>query len=128
MSLPPTKRRKVDKSNGNLTKQLEADLADAISENGSLNSLADLVALTKRCESAEDTSKAIYALYRVSVLLATGGRLFGDAEESQKLVRAWIWEQLNTYVDILTGLLKDEEKSLRVRYNFVSCFTFLTPH
>jgi U3 small nucleolar RNA-associated protein 19 len=116
MSIPPTKRRKVDQSNGKLIKQLEADLTDAINQNGSLNSLADLVALTKRCESAEDTSKAIYALYRVSVLLATGGRLFGDGEESGKLVRAWLWEQLNTYVDVLSGLLKDEEKSLRVRY------------
>lgn len=114
MSLPPTKRRKVDNSAAKAVKLLENELTDAINAYRSLNALADLVALTRRCESAEDTSKAIYALYRLFVLLVTEGKLFGEADEAQKVVRAWIWDQLNAYVDILTGLLKDEEKSLRV--------------
>ncbi|KAG5222626.1 CBF-domain-containing protein [Salix suchowensis] len=39
------------------------------------------------------------------------------------MVKAWIWEQLDGYVSFLAGLLKDNEKSLRVSYPlFVQVF------
>lgn len=40
-----------------------------------------------------------------------------DAEEDEnaKVVKIWLWTQMNTYVDFLGSLLKDDEVFLRVR-------------
>lgn len=65
-------------------------------------------------------SKAIYAVYRIFVLLlGPGGKFEGSVGEEGKAVRAWIVDRVNEYADYLGGLLKDEEVSLRVRFH---CF------
>lgn len=113
---PPSKRRKVQKDSAldQSIQQLEADLTHAIANNASLNPLADLVDLTTTTKSPQDTSKAIYALYRVFVVVISNDKLGLDGDDAAKVVKAWLWDRLNTYVDYLGSLLKDEERTLRV--------------
>ncbi|KAF8868202.1 CBF/Mak21 family-domain-containing protein [Infundibulicybe gibba] len=130
----PTKKRKlqtdsdsdsdsVSRSQPNTTKptssiqDLESTLTQALSTNTSLNPLADLLNLTCSALDPQDTSRGIYALYRVFVLLISGGRFSPTVlveEDSGKVVKAWLWERLNEYVTFLGGLLKDHEKYLRI--------------
>ncbi|KAJ7167536.1 CBF/Mak21 family-domain-containing protein [Mycena filopes] len=112
---PPSKKRKIQKDSelAKSIQSLEEQLTSAAAANTSLNPLADLLELAFTAEDAQDTSKAIYALYRVSVILITGGKLDTGGDEAAKIVKAWIWDRLNSYVEFLCGLLKDEEKLLR---------------
>ncbi|EIM90507.1 CBF-domain-containing protein [Stereum hirsutum FP-91666 SS1] len=121
---PPTKRRKITASSSvvistnSLTVSkiaaLESTLTEAISSNESLNPLADLLLLTRTLEDPKLVSKAIYAVYRIFVLLlGPGGKFEGIVSEEGKAVRAWIVDRVNEYADYLGGLLKDEEVSLR---------------
>ena len=116
-SLPPSKKRKVkdDAGFGTSVKRLEDDITRAIPTNASLNSLADLLDLVVGARDAQNTSKAIYALYRVFVQLITNNKLSTGGDEAARIVKSWLWERLNTYVEFLGGLMKDEEKILRVR-------------
>ncbi|KAF8809129.1 CBF-domain-containing protein, partial [Phlegmacium glaucopus] len=107
---PPSKRRKTEKD---AFKRLEDDLHDSVSKNGSLNSLADLLGLAYTLEDPHDTSKAIYALYRVFVVIISNNKLDPGGDEAAKVVKAWIWKQFQSYVDFLASLLQDEEKFLR---------------
>jgi U3 small nucleolar RNA-associated protein 19 len=114
-SLPPNKKRKIS-ANGDSRhiKQLEVELSQAVSTRVSLNSLVHLIDALQSASDAELTSKAAYALYRVFVLIVNDGRLAPGGDEDAKVVRAWIWERLNGYVDFLVGLLQDPEPVLRV--------------
>ncbi|KAJ7644308.1 CBF/Mak21 family-domain-containing protein [Roridomyces roridus] len=112
---PPSKKRKIQKDS-ELVKsiqRLEEQLTTAATTNNSLNPLADLLELAFAATDAQDTSKAIYALYRVFVVLISAGKLGVVSDEAARVVKAWLWERLNSYVDFLCGLLKDEEKLLR---------------
>ncbi|KAL1742577.1 CBF/Mak21 family-domain-containing protein [Schizophyllum fasciatum] len=112
---PPSKKRKLQQSQTTKEIQrLEQELTDAISANASLNSLADLVDLASRLSDPRDCSKAIYALYRVSVTLISGGKLEVDGTEAAAAVRTWIRDQMNRYVNLLGALLQHEEKTIRV--------------
>lgn len=116
-SLPPTKKRKIDHTDTKFTqnlKSIESGLIESLNTNSSLNSLADLLAILHSTKDAQQTSKSIYALYRVFVIIITKGKLGLGGDDAAKLVKTWLLAQLNTYVDFLTGLLKDEEKTLRV--------------
>ncbi|EPQ52018.1 CBF-domain-containing protein [Gloeophyllum trabeum ATCC 11539] len=120
-SLPPAKKRKIGSGNEGSDsrsiegiQQLERQLTDAINANGSLNPLDDLLNVILRASDPRVVSKALYANYRVFVLIIDKGELKTQGDEAAKLVRTWIWEKLNGYVDFLTGLLKDEEKTLRI--------------
>ncbi|KAJ3767453.1 CBF/Mak21 family-domain-containing protein [Lentinula raphanica] len=134
---PPSKKRKIssrpstrltdNRANVNTIANIESQLtaALAVSTSGntvseSLNPLADLYLIAANATSSpEQTSKAIWALYRVWVIIIGSGRLNSNsigsskADEKTKIVKAWLWERLNEYVDLLCGLLKDEEKILR---------------
>lgn len=113
---PPTKRRKTQRDGYSQSiKQLEDGLHDSVTKNGSLNSLADLLELAYTVQDPHDTSKAIYALYRVFVVIISNKKLDIGSDEAAKVVKAWIWERFQSYVDFLASLLQDEEKFLRVR-------------
>jgi U3 small nucleolar RNA-associated protein 19 len=122
-SLPPVKKRKTvarAAENEGVVENIatiEGQLTDAISTAGSLNALVDLVQIA-RTEDASvlAMSKAIYALYRVYVLLLNSGKLNPGGDQAAKTARTWIWEQLNTYTDILCGLLQDDDKMLWVNF------------
>ncbi len=115
-SLPPTKKRKIE-HNPELTEQIKAvefDLIQAVNNNGSLNALVDLLNLVQSTKDPLQITKAIYATYRVFVVIITEGKLGLGGDEAAKLVKTWLLGQLDTYVDFLATLLKDEEKTLRV--------------
>ncbi|KAG6899085.1 hypothetical protein C0993_001032 [Termitomyces sp. T159_Od127] len=113
---PPSKKRKIrdDPQSLRSIERLEADLTEAIATNTSLNPIADLLDLTLKNKEASVTAKAIYALYRVFVLVISADKLGLSGDEAAKLVKTWLWDRLNTYVDFLGGLLKDQEKTLRM--------------
>ena len=95
---------------------LESQLATAISHNGTLNPMVDLLQLTFRSRYPDEVSHGIYALYRLFIMIITNGKwkLTGDVGEEGRVIRNWIWERLHDFSDFLTKLLQDEEKSLRV--------------
>ncbi|KAJ8516405.1 hypothetical protein ONZ45_g6274 [Pleurotus djamor] len=109
---PPHKKRKITKS-GPEIKALETELTAALEANGSLNSVVDLLDIAHASLEPQETSKAIYALYRVFVLIIAGGKLDVGGDEDAKVVKTWLWDKLNKFVGLLTCLLKDEEKMLR---------------
>ncbi|KAG6845195.1 hypothetical protein H0H87_012522 [Tephrocybe sp. NHM501043] len=112
---PPNKKRKVQEDSKTiaLIQRLEAELTHAVSTNSSLNPLADLLDLALATENASEASKAIYALYRVFVLIISADKMGLGGDEAVKVVKTWLWDRLNVYVDFLGGLLKDQEKTLR---------------
>ncbi|KAI0648198.1 ribosome biogenesis protein Noc4 [Trametes meyenii] len=94
---------------------LEKQLTAAVSSGSSLNPLADLLDIALSADTAVQLSKALYALYRVFVIVISRGLLSGpDASEEAKAVRAWLVDRLHAFTDLLTGLLTDEESSLRI--------------
>ncbi|KAI0710433.1 CBF-domain-containing protein [Cerioporus squamosus] len=114
-SLPSKKRktREVDDTVRTI-QDLEKQLTAAVSNGSSLNPLADLLDIALDTESHAHLLKAIYALYRVFVVIITNGLLSGpDRTEEAKAVRAWLLERLHSFVDLLASLLKDEEPSLK---------------
>ncbi len=117
-SLPSKKRktRETDDVARNTVQDLEKQLTTAVSSGSSLNPLADLLDIALESDLSLQLSKAMYALYRVFVVIISNGLLSGpDRTEEAKAVRAWLLERLRTFVDLLTSLLKDEEASLKVR-------------
>ncbi|KAG7442820.1 ribosome biogenesis protein Noc4 [Guyanagaster necrorhizus] len=113
---PPSKKRKLNNDSKVLQsiQDTEHHLTRAVTNNGTLNPLADLLDLTCSRKDSQEVSKGIYALYRVFVLVIGNGKLSVSGDESTKTVKAWLWDRMNNYVNFLVGLLKDEEKSLRV--------------
>ncbi|KIY71078.1 CBF-domain-containing protein [Cylindrobasidium torrendii FP15055 ss-10] len=116
-SLPPAKKRKIEKKDTKTVlriQALETQLTEALDRNASLNPLADLLDITCSCEDVQEVSKGIYALYRVFVVIITRGKLSKSGDENSKAVKTWLWDRLHGYVDYLCGLLKDDEKTLRI--------------
>lgn len=116
-SLPPAKKRKVSaKQHDDLAhvQRLEGLLLEAVSEGSSLNLLVDLLDAAKDAEDPHVLFKCIYALYRVFASVIDTGMLVPTYNAGAKVVRAWIWERLNLFTDILVGLMNDSEKALRV--------------
>ena len=113
---PPLKKRKLQPGSGcaQKVKELEDELIKAVTTQGSLNSLVNLLDLTFQAEDAHDASRGMYALYRTFVVIITQGKLSPHGGEAGKTVSRWLWERLNSYVEFLASLLKDEEKFLRV--------------
>jgi len=108
------KRIKLQDEDDSRIKELESKLMEAISSNASLNSLTDLTSLAASLHEPHLVLKAIYACYRVFVLLISKGCLENSADEQAKVVRTWIFERLDEYVRFLCGLLQDDEALLRV--------------
>lgn len=124
-SLPSSSKKRKASSNASLgedqtilhIKELETQLTDAISENKSLNKLANLLQLTVNAPDATHVLKAVYALYRIFVTLTTRGMMNSKGSEEAdeaRAVRAWLWEHMNQYTEFLGGLLHDDEAILRV--------------
>ncbi|TCD67592.1 hypothetical protein EIP91_012222 [Steccherinum ochraceum] len=120
-SLPPShKKRKLNSEKNaddvlvSSIQTLEAQLTAAVSNKTTLNPLADLLDIAQNATEPSVLSKAIYALYRVFVVIIAAGMLSGPAgDDTAKAVRSWINERLQSYAQLLVGLLKDEEKALK---------------
>lgn len=115
--LPPAKKRKVDtEQNDDLQHihRLENLLLTAVAEGTSLNPLVDLLDTAKNARDPHLLFKSIYALYRVFASTIDARMLVSTPDPNAKVVRAWIFERLNLFTDMLVGLMSDSEKSLRV--------------
>ncbi|KIK63184.1 hypothetical protein GYMLUDRAFT_41509 [Collybiopsis luxurians FD-317 M1] len=111
---PPTKKRKVDsQSSANSFSDLEHQLTEAVSNNSSLNPLADLIDLVSKTPTGHAKSKGVYSLYRVFVIIISSGKMTLAEDDAAKLVKAWLWERFNHFVQLLCDLLRDEEKSFK---------------
>src|SRR5260221_6045535 len=95
-------------------KKFEDEITSAIVENSSLNKISDFISFLFDLVDPHDSSKGIYALYRVFVSVILNGNLSPGGDDTTKIVKAWLWEKLMSYIDFLGGLLQDEEKFLRV--------------
>lgn len=117
-SLPPAKKRKT--AHAASIQRLEEALTSALSKSASLNPLADLTSLVNTLTDSQDLHKAIYALYRVFVLIIGSGRLCGGPEEGEeaKVVRSWINERLAEYTSVLCRCLRHAQKGIRVCINY----------
>jgi U3 small nucleolar RNA-associated protein 19 len=114
-AIPMAPRKRIRLQNDSYIQELENKLTESISSNGSLNSLADLTSLAASLNEPHSVLKAIYACYRVFVLLTSKGYLVNPRDEQTNVVRTWIFERLDENVRFLCGLLQDEESLLRVR-------------
>jgi U3 small nucleolar RNA-associated protein 19 len=96
--------------------RIEHEVTVALNESTTLNPLADLIPLLYSTSDPHVSHKAIYAVYRIFVLVISSGRLKAgtDQPDEVKIVRAWLVERFEEYVDILCGFLKDEQEPLRV--------------
>lgn len=114
-SLPPSKKRKT--SHSATIQRLEENVTSALAQSACLNALADLTNLASLISDAQDLHKAIYALYRVFVLIIELNRLCGASGEAEeaKLVRSWLNERLAEYTQLLCKSLRHEQKSIKVR-------------
>lgn len=121
-SLPSSSKKRKARDGSDVARtiqELEKQLTVAVSNGSSLNPLADLLDIALSTEEPAPLSKAIYALYRVFVVILSNGLLSGpDRTEEAKAVRSWLLERLNAFTDLLTSLLKDEEPSLNVCASF----------
>ncbi|KAF9810195.1 hypothetical protein IEO21_07080 [Rhodonia placenta] len=114
-SLPSKKRKSTNDAVLPRIRELETLLTAAVSNNASLNALADLLDVALDLEDASHLCKAIYALYRVFVLIIYNGLLTArhSADENSRAVHAWLVERLNAYITLLCGLLKDTDSTLK---------------
>lgn len=100
------------------------------------NPLIPLTALARH-NSPEVVHKAVWALYRAWVKIITDGHLIPNAaggqadatrtkseekddspEAAAAAVQKWMMERLREYQEILAGLLRDSEPSLRVSFSW----------
>lgn len=108
-----SKKRKTTEStyDSKSIQTLENQLTASVNAKSSLNGLVDLLDIAESTEDAPLCSKAIFASYRVFILVINSGVLAVGREDS---VRMWIQERLNSYVELLIKLLHNHQLSLRV--------------
>lgn len=133
MPLRPSKRRKVDDDATDSVKKivkLEEDLKRAIEDGSSLNALADLLAEAKKSVDqphAERLHKAIYALYRVFSLLISDERFHSSSRrtsEEDLIVRKWLMQRLDQYLNFLSTLFVHPEPLISVRASIFTQYYF----
>jgi hypothetical protein len=96
---------------------LEASLTEPSPR--SLNPLADLLLLLTTSPEPEVVFKAVYACGRVLASLHEQGRLDAGKDDKEKVVVSWLRARREEFVIFCGGLLKDEEKDLRVSFFFI---------
>ncbi|KAH9975372.1 CBF/Mak21 family-domain-containing protein [Lactifluus volemus] len=107
-------RKRLKSQDEEHLKQLEDRLIESIFANTSLNPLADLTSLAASLDHPRLVLKAIYAVYRVFVLVISKGYLENSTDEQVKVVRTWLFDRLDEYTRFLCGLLNDDESLLRI--------------
>lgn len=116
-SLPAAKRRKT--SHSSVIEDLEEKLKTSVNNQATLNPLVELISLASKCSEPQDLHKALYALYRIFVLLIDSGRFCSTAGEPEeaKIVRTWLNERFSEYATLLCKCLRHEQKAIRVSYD-----------
>ena len=122
-SLPSKKRkfREID-ATAQAIQDLENELIAAVSEDCSLNPLADLLALALESDNAPHQHKALYSLYRVFVTIISRDLLSGpDRTAEAKAVRAWLSDRFHSFEELLICMLQDDQLDLKVCAHLLSC-------
>ena len=105
-------------SMGTSPEEIEQHLATALEANGSLNGIADLLALASPATKPPQLQyKAIYALYRTYTLVFTTKRLDAlraDPSPPAQAVRQWLLQKLEQFLSLLTQQLYTPEPSINV--------------
>lgn len=133
MAPPPTKKykqraaQKADASSEPSPKlaqvaTLSRALSTAATTGGNLNPLADLVELVRSSAEPEVVHSGVYALGRVFSALIVAGKtdVAQRSDDHETVVRKWVTQRLDEYVDYCGSLFNDIEKDLRVSR---SCLT-----
>ena len=98
--------------------EIEKQLATALETSGSLNGIADLLALASPVTKPPELQhKAIYALYRTCTLLITTKRLDdlrSDPSPPAQAVRQWLLQKVEQFLSLLTQQLCNPEPSISV--------------
>lgn len=106
-------------SMGTSLEEIEKQLATALEANGSLNGIADLLALASPVTKQPQLQhKAIYALYRTYTLVFSTERLDAlrtDPSPPAQAVRQWLLQKLEQFLSLLTRQLYNPEPSIGVR-------------
>ena len=106
--------------------EIEKELVTALETSGSLNGIADLLALASPVPVAKLPQlqhKAIYALYRVFTLLLTTKRLdalLSDPSPPAQAVRQWLLQKFEQFLSLLTHQLYNPELSISVSFSTLS--------
>ena len=113
---PPSKKRKVKDNAGFRATMLclEDELTCVISIDTSLNPLADLLDLVFGKNGAQNTSEAISALYRLSVLLITKRKLNANGDENLVvgIAHSWVFCSEGWTRNLFFGSNRDTSSSL----------------
>lgn len=100
--------------------EIEKQLVTALETSGSLNGIADLLALAKPVAKPPQLQhKAIYALYRVFTRLFTTKKLDAlrsDPSPPAQAVRQWLLQKFDQFLELLTEQLYNSELSISVRF------------
>jgi len=103
---------------GTPPEEIEKQLATALEADGSLNGIADLLALASPdTKPPQLQHKAIYALYRTYTLVLTTKRLDAlrsDPSPPAQAVRRWLLQKLEQFLSLLTQQLYNPEPSISV--------------
>lgn len=106
--------------------EIEKQLATALETSGSLNGIADLLALASPVTKPPELQhKAIYALYRTYTLLLTTTKrlddLRSDPSPPAQAVRQWLLQKLEQFLSLLTQQqLYNPEPSISVSSTILS--------
>jgi hypothetical protein len=99
--------------------KIEKQLATALEASGSLNGIADLLAVASPVAKPPQLQhKAIYALYRTYTLLFNTNKLDAlraDPFEPAQAVRQWLLQKLEQFLSLLVQQLYNPEPSISVR-------------
>ncbi|KZO94486.1 CBF-domain-containing protein [Calocera viscosa TUFC12733] len=108
------KRKKTAHEQDNRVLALETELTQALENSTSLNPIVDLISLASS-DDAPTVHKALYALYRLCVNIINKGLLTSGVEDGTEaaVVKAWLVARWDEYVDLLSGLLRHTEPSIR---------------
>jgi hypothetical protein len=111
--------------------EIEKQLATSLETSGSLNGIADLLALASPgTKPPELQHKAIYALYRTYTLLSATKRLDAlrsDPSPPAQAVRQWLLQKLEQFLSLLTQQLYNPEPSISVSSTTLSSqYSYLT--
>jgi len=105
-------------SMGTSPEEIEKQLASALEASGSLNGIADLLALVSPAiKPPQLQHKAIYALYRTYTLVFTTRRLDvlrTDPSPPTQAVRQWLLQKLEQFLSLLTQQFRSPEPSISV--------------
>jgi U3 small nucleolar RNA-associated protein 19 len=119
-AMQPAKRRRVTNGVGSHLKNIEnteQKLINAINDGTSLNGISDLLTMAEKAEDLQHLHKIVFALYRAFSLLISKDLFHSTTvpDHQASVVRKWLMERFDQYMEILETNLDSTEPSISVR-------------